>query len=54
MKHVSIVGYDSSDIESKVEEWILENESSILEIVDVEYIENAGMYLATITYIERE
>ncbi len=55
MKHVTILEYgDSSTIEEKVNQWISENESSILEIIDIEYIENGNMYLATITYEERE
>ncbi|MBZ2174425.1 hypothetical protein K8M07_04105 [Schnuerera sp. xch1] len=55
MKHVTIMEYgDSSTIEEKVDEWILENEDSVLEIIDIEYIENGNTYLATITYEERE
>ncbi|NLX61630.1 MAG: hypothetical protein GXZ06_03795 [Tissierellia bacterium] len=52
MKHVSFLemGGDGSTIEEKVNKWIMENEESILEIIDIEYIENNGMYVATITY----
>ena len=55
MKHVSFLemGGDGSTIEEKVNKWIMENEESILEILDIEYIENNGMYVATITYEER-
>ncbi len=55
MKHVSFLemGGDGSTIEEKVNKWIMENEESILEIIDIEYIENNGMYVATITYEER-
>lgn len=55
MKHISLLDYgDSSNLEGKVTQWIMENESSILEIIDIEYIENGDMYIATITYEERE
>jgi hypothetical protein len=55
MKHVTILEYDDdSAIKEKVNQWIAENESSILEIIDIEYIENGNMYIATITYEERE
>jgi len=55
MKHVTILDYgDGSTLEEKVSQWIAENEESILEVIDVEYIENGNMYLATITYEERQ
>lgn len=55
MKHVSILEIgDGSTVEEKVNQWILENEDSILEIIDIEYIENGNMYVATITYEEKE
>jgi len=54
MKHVTILGYDDDTaIEEKVNQWIAENESTILEIIDIEYIENGNMYIATITYEEK-
>jgi len=54
MKHVTILGYDGDTaIEEKVNQWIAENESTILEIIDIEYIENGNMYIATITYEEK-
>ncbi|NLW41074.1 MAG: hypothetical protein GXY96_09165 [Tissierellia bacterium] len=54
MKHISIVDYGDCNVEGKVNQWILENEERLLEIVDIEYIEQGNMYLATITYLERE
>ena len=54
MKHISIVDYGDCNVEEKVNQWILENEERLLEIVDIEYIEQGNMYLATITYLERE
>lgn len=54
MKHASIIEKgDSSAVEEKVNQWILENEDSILEIIDIEYIENGDIYVAIITYEER-
>jgi len=54
MKHITIFEHgDGSTVEEKVNQWIAENESSILEIIDIEYIDNGDMYLATITYEER-
>lgn len=56
MKHITVFesGNDGSTVEEKVNQWILENESEILEILDIEYLDNGNMYLATITYEERE
>lgn len=55
MKHVTILSYnDDLAVEEKVSQWIEENEGSILEIIDIEYIENGNMYIATITYEERK
>ena len=45
---------DGSTLEDKVNEWIASNESSILEIIDIEYIQNGSICLATITYEERD
>jgi hypothetical protein len=54
MKHYSILEKgNSSLVEEKVNQWIKENEDSILEIIDIEYIENGDIYIATITYEER-
>ncbi len=55
MRHVSFleVGGDGTTVEERVNEWIQENEESILEIIDIEYIENGDMYAAIITYEER-
>ncbi|WP_236909827.1 hypothetical protein [Clostridium sp. Cult3] len=55
MKHVSMVDhYDGSSLEDKVNEWILENEENILEIIDIEYTQHGNVYLAIITYEERD
>lgn len=55
MKHVSMVDYnDGSSLRDKVDEWILENESKVLEIIDIEYTQHGNIYLAIITYEERE
>ncbi|MGF7056533.1 hypothetical protein [Brassicibacter mesophilus] len=55
MKHATIVEYnDGSGLEDKVNEWIAENEQQILDIIDVEYSQHGNIYLATITYEERE
>ena len=55
MKYVSMVDYyDGSSLEGKVNEWILENEDIILEIIDIEYIQNGNVYLAIVTYEERQ
>lgn len=55
MKHVSMVDYyDGSSLEEKVNEWILENEETLLEIIDIEYTQHGNVYLAIITYEERE
>ena len=55
MKHATIVEYvDGSVLEDKVNEWIAENEQQILDIIDIEYSQHGNIYLATITYEERE
>lgn len=55
MKHVSMVDYkDGSSLEEKVNQWILENEDILLEIIDIEYTQHGNVYLAIITYEERE
>ncbi|WP_236914284.1 hypothetical protein [Clostridium sp. Cult2] len=55
MKYISMVDYgDGSNLEEKVNEWILENEENLLEIIDIEYTQHGNVYLATITYLERE
>lgn len=55
MKHVSMVDhYDGSSLEDKVNEWILENEENILEIIDIEYTQHGNVYLAIITYEEMD
>ncbi|WP_157752606.1 hypothetical protein [Schnuerera ultunensis] len=54
MKHVSMADYgDGSSLEERVNEWILTNEEKLLEVIDIEYIQQGDMYLATITYLER-
>ena len=54
MKYVSMVDYDDgSSLEEKVNEWILENEDTLLEIIDIEYTQHGNIYLAIITYEER-
>lgn len=53
MKHAAFMQYgDGSKLEEKVENWIMENEAIILEIVDIEYTEEDNMYYATITYMD--
>ena len=55
MKHVSIVDYgDGTNLEEKMNEWILTNEENLLEIIDIEYTQHGNMFLATITYLEKE
>lgn len=55
MKHMYMLDYeDGSALSRKIEEWISENEKIILEIVDVEYKNEAGVYFAVVTYIERD
>lgn len=55
MKYVSMVDYyDGSSLEGKVNEWILENEDIILEIIDIEYTQHGNVYLAIVTYEERQ
>jgi hypothetical protein len=45
---------DGSSLEEKVNQWILENEDILLEIIDIEYTQHGNVYLAIITYEERE
>lgn len=53
MKHASFVQYgDGSELKEKVENWIAENKDRILEIVDIEYTDNDGVFIATITYFD--
>jgi len=55
MKHVTILEYDDgSGLREKVNAWITENESEIIEIIDIEYTNSGKIYLATITYEERQ
>lgn len=54
MKHMYIVDYDGSTLKEKVDQWIGENEESILEIVDIEYTQEGSIYFAIVTYIERK
>lgn len=55
MKHMYMLDYeDGSILKEKVDEWIGENEKNILEIIDIEYKEEANVYFAVVTYIERE
>lgn len=44
---------DGSSLEEKVNKWILENEDTLLEIIDIEYTQYGNIYLAIITYEER-
>ena len=54
MKHVTIVeGHGYSTLKDKVNEWISENESEILEMLAVEYEQHGEVYLARITYEEK-
>ena len=54
MKYVSMIDYDDgSSLEEKINEWIVENEDTLLEIIDIEYKQHGNIYLATITYEER-
>lgn len=53
MKHAAFIQEgDGSQLKAKVEEWIEENKERILEIVDVEYEQNANIFYATITYLD--
>ncbi len=55
MKHMYIVDYgDGDSIKDKVNEWICENEETILEIIDIEYSQEGSIYFGLVTYIERE
>jgi hypothetical protein len=50
-----IVDYDDGAIlKEKVEAWIGENEESILEVIDIDYSQQGNLYLAVVTYLERE
>lgn len=53
MKHAAFVQHgDGSELKEKVEQWIVENEDKILEIVDIEYKQQDNLYIATITYFD--
>lgn len=53
MKHAAFIDQkDGSGLKDRVKEWIKENEEDILEIVDVEYREEGGVFIATITYMD--
>ncbi len=53
MKHAAFVDQeDGIRLKEKVAEWIRENEERILEIVDIQYIQNGSLYIATITYLD--
>ena len=55
MKYVSMIDCDDgSSLEEKINEWIVENEDTLLEILDIEYKQHGNIYLATITYEERD
>ena len=55
MKYISMVDYnDGSSLKEKVDEWILENESYVKNIIDIEYTQYGNIYVAIITYEERE
>lgn len=55
MKYMSMVDYyDGSSLKTKVDEWTSENESSIESIIDIEYTQYGNIYVAIITYEERE
>ncbi|MBS4537074.1 hypothetical protein GOQ27_01290 [Clostridium sp. D2Q-11] len=55
MKHVTIVESreDQELLTQKIDLWIIEHEGDILEIIDIEYNNIGSMYMATITYDER-
>ena len=53
MKHIAFISErDGSSLKEKVEEWIEENKDLIIEVVDIEYSENANVYYATVTYLD--
>lgn len=55
MKHMYIVDYDDGNIlRGKVDAWIGENEESILEVIDIDYSQQGNLYLAVVSYLERE
>ncbi|MDR7857833.1 hypothetical protein [Tissierella sp.] len=55
MKHMYIIDYDDGAIlKEKVEDWICKNEESILELIDIDYSQQGNLYLAVVTYLERE
>lgn len=55
MKFMHIVADGSGDtIKAKVEQWLKENEESILEMVDIEYNQEKGVYFAIISYFENK
>ncbi len=50
-----IVDYDDGNIlREKVDEWIGENEESILEVIDIDYSKQGNLYLAVVSYLERK
>lgn len=52
---MSFVSYeDGSHLKGKVDDWISDNEEDILEIVDIEYTQEGNVYVAIVSYIERE
>lgn len=55
MKHITIVQNTENDssLKEKVNSWITQHETEILNIINIEYNENNYMYIATITYEER-
>lgn len=55
MKHIAFISEgDGSQLREKVDEWIEENKEKNIEIIDVEYSENADVYYATVTYLDKE
>lgn len=53
MEHITFLQMGSGDgLEEKVAGWIRDNEDSIKEIVDIEYVQYDNEYTATITYIK--
>ncbi|MBS4534884.1 hypothetical protein GOQ29_04550 [Clostridium sp. D2Q-14] len=55
MKHVTIVqdSKDNSLLKEKVNSWIEKNKKNILNIINIEYTNTNYMYVATITYEEK-
>lgn len=55
MKHVTIMEYKGYEtLKQRVQDWISENQSYILEMMDIEYEQHGEVYLARITYEEKE